>query len=61
MFANANGFSLGVRQDGARVDDVVLPPWAKGSPHEFVRVQALPRLLFPASSSPLHSPLSLAA
>ena len=28
---NRNGFGLGVRQDGTRVDDVVLPPWARGS------------------------------
>ena len=34
---NANGFSLGARQDGTRVDDVVLPPWARGSPAAFVR------------------------
>ena len=26
-------------QDGSRVGDVVLPPWAKESPHEFIRVQ----------------------
>jgi len=36
---NRNGFNLGVRQDGERVDDVVLPPWANGSAHEFIRVQ----------------------
>lgn len=26
-------------QDGRRLDDVILPPWAAGSPHEFVRLQ----------------------
>ena len=35
---NANGFDLGVRQDGVVVSDVELPPWAKGSSHEFIRV-----------------------
>ncbi|GAB4815481.1 hypothetical protein N2152v2_002527 [Parachlorella kessleri] len=35
---NANDFSLGLRQDGVRLGDVVLPPWANGSPDEFVRV-----------------------
>jgi hypothetical protein len=28
---NRNGFDMGVRQDRVRVDDVLLPPWAKGS------------------------------
>ena len=27
------------RQDGTQVDDVILPPWARGSPDEFVRLQ----------------------
>ena len=36
---NRNGFNLGTRQDGERVDDVQLPPWANGSAHEFIRVQ----------------------
>ena len=31
-------FHLGTRQDGVAVGDVELPPWAKGSTHEFVRV-----------------------
>ena len=35
---NANAFHLGTRQDGVAVGDVELPPWAKGSTHEFVRV-----------------------
>ncbi|KAJ1619891.1 BEACH domain-containing protein [Pavlovales sp. CCMP2436] len=34
---NDNGFEFGGRQDGARVDDVLLPPWAKDCPHEFTR------------------------
>ena len=39
MFANANHFDLGMRQDGlGKVDDVELPPWANGSPEEFVRL-----------------------
>lgn len=40
MFLNSNNFNLGVRQDTKLpVDDVVLPPWAKGSAQEFVRIQ----------------------
>ena len=36
---NSNRFVMGVRQaDNAPIDDVVLPPWAKGDPHEFVRI-----------------------
>ena len=37
-FRNRNGLPLGTRQDGTILDDVVLPPWAKGSPEEFVRL-----------------------
>lgn len=38
MFLNSNKFPLGTTQRGHRVDDVGLPPWAKGSAHEFVRI-----------------------
>ena len=34
---NSNGLDLGTRQDGTKLDDVILPPWAK-SPEEFVRI-----------------------
>ncbi len=34
---NTNRFDLGVKQDGERLDDVVLPPWAS-SPEEFVQI-----------------------
>ncbi|CAI5461598.1 unnamed protein product [Closterium sp. Yama58-4] len=36
---NSNCFDLGLRQDGQALDGVILPPWAKGSPEEFVRLQ----------------------
>ncbi|CAI5483770.1 unnamed protein product [Closterium sp. Yama58-4] len=36
---NSNCFDLGHRQDGQALDGVILPPWAKGSPEEFVRLQ----------------------
>ncbi|KAK9837038.1 hypothetical protein WJX84_000368 [Apatococcus fuscideae] len=36
---NANNFDFGARQNGPDLADVVLPPWAKGSPEEFVRIQ----------------------
>ncbi len=35
---NLNGLDLGSKQDKAKLGDVVLPPWAKGSPEEFVRI-----------------------
>eukprot|EP01119_Soliformovum_irregulare_P016167 TRINITY_DN4644_c0_g1_i1.p1 TRINITY_DN4644_c0_g1~~TRINITY_DN4644_c0_g1_i1.p1 ORF type:complete len:655 (+),score=190.83 TRINITY_DN4644_c0_g1_i1:161-2125(+) len=34
---NSNEFDLGIKQDGDRVSDVILPPWAK-TPEEFVRI-----------------------
>lgn len=30
--------NTGCMQDGTPLDDVVLPPWAKGDPQEFIRV-----------------------
>ncbi|GKY94790.1 hypothetical protein MPSEU_000444200 [Mayamaea pseudoterrestris] len=41
MFLNTNKFPLGRTQRGRQVDHVVLPPWAKGSPYEFVRLHRL--------------------
>ncbi|EEH54935.1 uncharacterized protein MICPUCDRAFT_902, partial [Micromonas pusilla CCMP1545] len=35
---NNSAHDLGSRQDGNAVGDVELPPWAKGSTHEFIRV-----------------------
>ncbi|GMH64650.1 hypothetical protein TrRE_jg10795, partial [Triparma retinervis] len=35
---NENNFNFGTMQDGVKVDDVVLPPWAQGSPERFVEV-----------------------
>ena len=35
---NSNGFDLGTRQCGRALGDVDLPPWAHGSPEEFVRI-----------------------
>ncbi|KAJ3237358.1 Neurobeachin-like protein 1 [Chytriomyces hyalinus] len=37
---NENSFDLGVKQTGARVNDVILPPWA-ASPEEFVRIHRM--------------------
>lgn len=36
FLANLNNFELGALQNGDRVDDVVLPPWAKGDPKIFI-------------------------
>ncbi len=37
FLSNHNEFDLGIRQDGVKVNDVVLPPWAS-SPEEFIRI-----------------------
>ena len=34
---NYNKFEFGETQKGEVVDDVVLPPWARGDPIEFIR------------------------
>lgn len=28
----------GAKQNGTKLGDVILPPWAKGDPREFIRV-----------------------
>jgi Beige/BEACH domain len=38
---NSNNFKLGTSQDGDVLDDVVLPPWAKGSPEKFIEVMRM--------------------
>ncbi|XP_064419150.1 WD repeat- and FYVE domain-containing protein 4 [Latimeria chalumnae] len=35
---NYNNFEFGCMQDGTTMGDVVLPPWAKGDPYEFIRL-----------------------
>jgi len=35
---NSNGFKLGTSQDGEKLADVMLPPWANESPERFVEV-----------------------
>lgn len=40
MFYNSSSYRLGTREDGASVNDVELPPWAK-SPEEFVRINRM--------------------
>lgn len=37
MFTNVNKVDLGTTQQGKKVGEVRLPPWANGSAHEFVR------------------------
>ena len=41
MFTNNNEFPLGHTQSGRLIDNVGLPPWAKGSAYEFVRMHRL--------------------
>ncbi|KAK9506438.1 hypothetical protein O3M35_008379 [Rhynocoris fuscipes] len=38
FLTNANNFDLGCKQNGVQLGDVVLPPWAKNDPREFIRV-----------------------
>ncbi|KAF7710465.1 WD repeat- and FYVE domain-containing protein 4 isoform X3 [Silurus meridionalis] len=35
---NSNNFEFGCMQDGTLLGDIVLPPWAKGDPQEFIRM-----------------------
>lgn len=35
---NSNRFDIGTKQSGEALDNVVLPPWAKNSAREFIRV-----------------------
>ena len=35
---NKNAYDFGVEADGHRIHNVGLPPWAKGSAHEFIRL-----------------------
>ncbi|XP_051503739.1 WD repeat- and FYVE domain-containing protein 4-like isoform X2 [Myxocyprinus asiaticus] len=38
FLVNSNDFDFGCMQDGTPLGDVVLPPWAKGDPQEFIRM-----------------------
>ncbi|XP_072534107.1 WD repeat- and FYVE domain-containing protein 4 isoform X2 [Salminus brasiliensis] len=38
FLVNSNNFEFGCMQDGTSLGDVVLPPWAKGDPQEFIRM-----------------------
>jgi WD40 repeat protein len=39
FLTNSNQFVLGCKQNGTVIGDVILPPWAKGDPREFIRIQ----------------------
>lgn len=41
VLMNTNQFPLGHTQDNRNVSNVALPPWAKGSAHEFIRIHRL--------------------
>ncbi|XP_057532553.1 BEACH domain-containing protein B isoform X2 [Amaranthus tricolor] len=36
FLVNSNSYHMGIKQDGEPIGDVCLPPWAKGSPEEFI-------------------------
>ncbi|XP_071808138.1 WD repeat and FYVE domain-containing protein 3-like isoform X3 [Asterias amurensis] len=38
FMTNHNNFDLGIKQSGIELGDVILPPWAKGDPREFIRM-----------------------
>uniref|UniRef100_A0A1A9X279 WD repeat and FYVE domain-containing protein 3 n=1 Tax=Glossina brevipalpis TaxID=37001 RepID=A0A1A9X279_9MUSC len=38
FITNANNFDLGTKQNGETLNHVILPPWAKQDPREFIRV-----------------------
>ena len=35
---NDNRFILGAKQSGEVLNNIVMPPWAKGDPREFIRM-----------------------
>ncbi|KAL6157360.1 beige protein-like 1 [Exserohilum turcicum] len=39
FLTNVNGYNFGLRSDGSAIDDVKLPPWAKGDPAIFIAKQ----------------------
>ncbi|XP_067008592.2 WD repeat and FYVE domain-containing protein 3 [Anabrus simplex] len=41
FLVNSNNFDLGCKQNGVQLGDIVLPPWAKEDPREFIRVHRL--------------------
>ena len=58
LLVNVNRYWFGKRQDGAPVDDVELPPWARGSPDLLVRFNA-EALESPHVSAHLHEWIDL--
>lgn len=41
FLVNSNHFDLGSKQSGVQLGNIVLPPWAKQDPREFIRVHRL--------------------
>ena len=41
FLSNSNRFELGKKQSGVVLNDVVLPPWAKNDPKEFIRMHRM--------------------
>ncbi|KAH6864948.1 hypothetical protein BKA58DRAFT_321630 [Alternaria rosae] len=39
FLTNVNGYNFGLRSDGSKIDNVQLPPWAKGDPAIFIAKQ----------------------
>ena len=37
LLVNSKGVAMGTRSDGAQIDNIILPPWANGSPFEFIK------------------------
>ena len=38
FLTNRNNFDFGMKQSGESLNDIILPPWAKNDPREFIRV-----------------------
>jgi beige protein homolog 1 len=38
MYLNLNHCNFGIKEEGQKVDDVVLPEWANKNPHKFVQI-----------------------
>ena len=38
FLVNSNRYDFGSKQNGVKLDNVILPPWAKDDPREFIRI-----------------------
>lgn len=57
FLTNDNRFILGVKQNEEKLNDILLPPWAKGDPREFIRMHR--EVSLTVYSTAIHTPVLL--